>query len=49
MNKKYLKIENLSDKAILALDGQHGLVKLGLGDQIYFHKASPLCIALSDL
>lgn len=35
-------IENRCDDAILALDGQHGLIRLGFGDTICFEKAPPL-------
>lgn len=37
-----LVIENLSSKAILALDGERGLIRLGFGDKIFLEKAFPL-------
>ena len=39
-----LAITNHNDEAILALDGQHGLIKLTFGDRIIFKKASALSL-----
>ncbi len=38
-------IENQSERAILALDGQHGMINLSFGDVIRFKRAKPLNIA----
>jgi hypothetical protein len=42
-----LKIENLCESAILAVDGHHNSFYLGYGDQIIFNRAPSLSIALS--
>lgn len=41
------EIENRCDRAILALDGQHGVMSLEFGDRITFQRASPLKISAS--
>lgn len=40
-----LVIENRCEKALLALDGQHGRIELSWGDQVTFHYASPMTLA----
>ena len=35
-------ITNFNDKAILAIDGQHGCINLSIGDKISFKRAKPL-------
>ena len=42
--KNYILIENFSENAVLALDGQHGHVSLGFGDTISFRRAMDLCL-----
>lgn len=39
-----LAIDNHSDEAILALDGQHGLIYLTFGDRLVFKRANPIPI-----
>lgn len=43
-NSKKLKIENLSSKAILAIDGHHDKIHLGFGDTISFAPAPDLAV-----
>ena len=43
-NSDRLAITNHNDEAILALDGQHGLISLTFGDHIVFKKASALSL-----
>lgn len=47
LNRDVFEIENRSEKAFLALDGQHGGVPLGLGDIVRFCVAPQLCLAVS--
>ncbi len=42
-----LVITNYSAEAILAADGQHGSLYLGLGDKITFKRALPFCLVSS--
>lgn len=42
----HLRIENLSEKAVLACDGLHGTVPLTFGDEIAFERASDLKLAV---
>lgn len=41
------EIECRTKHAILALDGQHGLINLGYGDRVIFHRAKPINLAVS--
>ncbi len=43
-----LSIENYSERAILAFDGQHGKVELRYGDRIQFLRGPSLTLALPD-
>ena len=43
--KNNIMIENRCHNALLALDGHHGMISLGIGDHITFERASPLKIA----
>ncbi len=40
-----LQIENLSEKAILACDGLHGIMRLGFGDRVHFERGPNLRLA----
>lgn len=44
-DKVLLKIENFSERAILALDGHHGAVSLSFGDSVEFIRGSDLYLA----
>jgi hypothetical protein len=44
-DRKQMVIENRSEKAILAADGNHGITDLLWGDRIVFKRASPVNIA----
>lgn len=46
--EELFEIENRSEKAFLALDGQHGEVPLILGDKILFCRAPHLVLAVGD-
>ena len=37
-----LQVENRCQTAVLAFDGQHGMVELGYGDQVCFKRAAPI-------
>jgi hypothetical protein len=39
-------IENESDRALIACDGRHGMIPVGLGDRITFRFGAPLTLAL---
>jgi NAD+ kinase len=44
-DQKPLTIENRCEEAIIAADGNHGVMKLGWGDRISFHRAPSIKIA----
>jgi hypothetical protein len=41
-----LVIENRCPLALLALDGQHGVIELQYGDVVSFHRAEPVRLVL---
>jgi NAD+ kinase len=45
-DEKQLVIENRCEQAIIAADGNHGVVKIQWGDRIRFHRAPSIRIAL---